>query len=586
MWFRAIPILLLGCVASPARLGDGLSADPSPNIHNLCFVDALKYSTVESAVRACARVGTVVIPPTYAGTDLLETRSGTRVWDFRHAQRPDGFTPVTDFGAKGDAATGTDGVSETGSNTFTAASRSFTSGRDEGKVIIITGAGADNGSLATTIKAVNSSNRVTLAAPARFTATGLTYWYGTENTPAFQDAYNSMKPLFLPAGKFLMTGTVKGAVPLVMTGLGEPSTIINDGTVFSIQGGDVFLNNFRMQAATKLTPVAPRDFPTRYAGTPVTLDRIGDGIGYQPKAEDSDVWSRVSKQQQSQQIGPVILAASAGAHIYRITGDLISILLVDVQFSEVARCDFRAGKNFVAGIALWHTPHDGRMNRRDKIHDNHIRYASYNGIAWAASENVAILNNQTENNGESGLKNYATQGDATYDRDVRVIGNQTRHNHYDGLDLSENYPHQNLLRASSVVSGNSSNYNDRTGTYADGLGWTLRDNTFEGNGLSGMSLDISDSIVAGNILRNNNTSHERHSHQMLIGPGKPSTNNTIEHNRIVSSIASGAAIFCPARSTGNKFKDNIATGGAIFDFRATPAESKGNSDSNGPYPDK
>lgn len=536
---------------------------------------------------ACGGTGIVVIPPTYAGMDSLENRTGAPVWDFRHLQRPEGFTPVTDFGAKGDAATGADGASEMGCTTFTAASGLFTSGRDEGKAIIITGAGADNTSLTTTIKAVKSSNRVTLAAAARFTATGLTYWYGTENTPAFQAAYNSMKPVFLPAGKFLMTDAVKGTTPLVLTGLGEQSTIIDDGTVFYVHGAKgIFLNNFRMQAATKLTPVAPRDFPTPYVGTPVALDRIGDGIGYQPKSEDLDVWSRVSKQQQAQQIGPAILAASDATHVYRITGDLISVLLFDVQFSEVALCDFRAGKNFVAGIALWHTPHDGRMNKQDTIHDNHVRYASYNGIAWAASENVSVLHNQTENNGESGLKNYSTQGDGTYDKDVEVIGNETQHNHYDGLDLSENYPHLNLQRASSIVSGNTSNFNDRTGTYADGLGWTLTDNTFVDNGLSGMSLDISDSIIAGNILKNNNTLHERNSHQMLIGPGAPSKNNVIEHNRILGSVASGAAILCSARSAGNKFNDNAATGGAIFDFRAAPAESSENSDSNGPYPDK
>ena len=101
-----------------------------------------------------------------------------------------------------------------------------------------------------------------------------------------------------------------------------------------------------------------------------------------------------------------------------------------------------------------------------------------------------------------------------------------------------------------------------------------------------MSLDVSDSIVSGNILENNNSLHERYSHQMLIGPGAPSKNNLIEHNRIVGSAASGAAILCSARSTGNKFKDNAATGGAIFDFRAAPAKSSGNSDSNGPYPNK
>jgi hypothetical protein len=73
---------------------------------------------------------------------------------------------------------------------------------------------------------------------------------------------------------------------------------------------------------------------------------------------------------------------------------------------------------------------------------------------------------------------------------------------------------------------------------------------------------------------------------MLIGPGTPSKNNVIERNRILGSVASGAAILCSARSTGNKFNDNAATGGALFDFREAPAESSGNSDSNGPYPDK
>ena len=587
MWPRTITILFLECAACLAQLVSGSPAKPWPSIKNLCFVDGLKYSTLESAMRACGATGVVVIPPTYAGMDALENRKGIPVWDFRHSQRPEGFTPVTDFGAKGDAATGADGASEMGSATFRAASGSFTSDRDEGKAIIITGAGADNTSLTTTIKAVKSSNRVTLAAAAGFTATGLTYWYGTENTASFQAAYNSMKPVFLPAGKFLMTGAVRGTTPLILTGLGEQSTIINDGTVFYVHGAEgIFLDNFRMQAATKLTPVAPRDFPTPYAGTPVALDRNGDGVGYQPKLEDVDVWSRLSKQQQAQQIGPAILAASDATHIYRITGDLISVLLFDVEFSEVARCDFRAGKNFVGGIALWHTPHDGRMNKQDTIHDNHVRYASYNGIAWAASENVAVLHNQTGNNGESGLKNYATQGDETYNKGVQVIGNETQHNHYDGLDLSEDYPHRSLQRASSIASGNTSNFNDRTGTYADGLGWRLTNNTFEGNGLSGMSLDISDSIISGNILENNNALHERYSHQMLIGPGTPSKNNVIEHNRILGSVASGAAILCSASSTGNKITDNAATGGAIFDFRAAPAESRGNSDSNGPYPDK
>lgn len=582
-----IIMLLLECATFLAQSTGGSPASLSPSISHLCFVDGLKYSTVDSAISACGATGTAVIPPTYAGSNSLENLKGNPLWDLRQSGRPQGFALVTDFGAKGDGVTGTDGATEIGSTTFTVVSGSFTSGMDEGKAIIITGAGVDNASLTTTIKAVKTSNRVILTAVAGFTATGLTYWYGTDNTTSFQAAYNSMKPLFLPPGNFLMTGTVQGKTPLVLEGSGEQSTIIDDGTVFHLyEGGPSLIDNFRMQAATRLTPVAASDFPTPYAGTPITLDRIGDGIGYQPQLQDQDVWPRVSKQQRSQQIGPNILAASDETHIYRITGNLISILLFDVQFSEVALCDFRGGKNFVAGIALWHTPHDGRVNRFDAIHDNHVQYASYNGIAWAAAERISVIQNRTEDNGESGLKNYSTQGDGTYDTDVQVIGNQTEHNHYDGLDLSEDYPHKNQHRASSIASGNTSNFNDRTGTYADGLGWTLSRNRFEGNGLSGMSLDVSDSIISGNILDSNNMLHERFSHQMLIGTSTRSRNNLIEHNRITGSVASGAAILCTPRSTGNKFVDNVARGGAIFDIRAAPAESRGNSDSKGAHPDE
>jgi hypothetical protein len=587
MWHRTISILLLGSAASLAQLMAGKRLTASPNINRMCFVDGLKYSTVESATSSCGETGVVVIPPTYSGTDSLKNRNGITVWDFRNSELPEGFTPVTEFGAKGDAGMGTDGASENGSDLFTSDSGAFLAGRDEGKVIVITGAGPENASLTSTIKVVNSSNSVTLAEAAGFTGTGLTYWYGTENTHAFQAGYESMKPLFLPQGQFLMTGTVKGTTSLVLTGSGTQSVLIDDTAVFEIHGGaGNFLNNFRLQAATRLTPIRPSAFPTPYAGTPVALDRLGTGAGYQPELQDLDVWAKVSKQQKSQNLGPRILLASDGTHVYRITGDLISILLFDVQFSEIALCDFRAGKNFVGGIALWHTPHNGRMNKKDAIHDNHVRYASYNGIAWAASEEVSVLHNRTEDNGESGLKNYSSQGDETYNTNLELIGNYTEHNHYDGLDLSETYPHTNQQRASSTVSGNTSNFNDRTGTYADGMGWTLTNNTFEGNGLSGMSLDVSDSVIAGNILKNNNTLHERYSHQMLIGPGQPSKNNVIEHNRIVSSAISGAAIVWSAASTGNKVNNNTATGGAVFNFRATPAASRGNSDSNGPYPDK
>jgi hypothetical protein len=560
-------------------------AIPAASVDNFCVVDGLKYKDVASATAACGNGGFVVIPPTFGGDT---SSSGSKsVWDFRHPESVKGLTPVTDFGAKGDAVSGADGRSHAGSEGFEAQSASFVKGRDEGKTIVITGAGPENGSLATTIKTVKSANRVLLATQAGFTGEGLTYWFGTDNTPAFQTAYASRKPLFLPVGKYLLTGTVKGSIPLFLTGAGTQSLIVDDKAVFDVHGNKGhYLDNFRMQAATRLTPVRPEGFPTPHAGTPVALDRYGTNLGYQPEPGDFDIWKKVSKEQQSQRIGPTLTMSSDGIHIYRITGDLVSILLFDTQFSEVALCDFRAGRNFVGGIALWHTPKDGLANRQDSIHHNTVRYASFSGIVWAAAEGVSVHNNVVEYSGESGFKNYGSQGDGTYDRKVEVIQNRSLHNHYDGLDLSEVYPHSNTHRTLSVVSQNISSYNDRTGCFGDGLEWKLTDNTFEGNGLSGMSLDVSESVISGNIVSHNNRLHDPRSHQMLLGPSQPSTRNVIERNRIVADRVSGAAIIWSSASGGNQIKENVASGGAVFQFGASPATSRGNSDSRGPQPER
>jgi hypothetical protein len=583
---RTIGIILLQCAAV---LGQATGGAPrkSANINSLCFADGLKYTTIQAAITACGAGGTVVVAPSFPETDSFTNPGGVALFDFRRHQHPDGLTPVTDLGAKGDAVTGGDGASQSGSSTFSSASGSFVSGRDVGKAIVITGAGPENASLTTTITGVSSPTQVTLATAAGFTAKGLTYWYGTENTAAMQSAYRAQKPLFLPPGKYLMTGTVKGSLPLFLTGSGAESVLIDDTAVFDVHGTRGHLiDNLRMQSATKLTAVRPNAFPTPNPGTPVAVDRIGAGIGYEPASGDNDIWAKVSKQQRDQRIGPTITISSDQTHIYRITGDLVSLILFDVQYSEVSMCDFRAGRNFVGGIALWHTPKDGLMNRHDSIHHNIVRYASFSGIVWAASERVYINHNVSENNGESGLKNYSSQGDGTYNSNAQVIENRSQHNHYDGLDLSETYPHSNKQQTSSVVSGNISSFNDRTGAFGDGMGWTITSNVFERNGLTGMSLDVSNSTISGNTLLHNNALHEANAHQILLAPGIPSMNNVIERNRIEAESAAGFAIVWSRQSTGNRVRENTATGGAVFSFGEPPVEARGNSDSRGRYADR
>jgi hypothetical protein len=581
--YRIVSILFLAHSTAFGQIG----APPSLKVNKFCVVGGPEYKTVEWAIAGCGKNGTVVLAPTYSASSSQVNGAGFPLLDLRHPEGVPGLTSVTNFGVRGDAQTAADGTSEAGSVTFTSGSAVFVPGRDEGKTIVITGAGPENASLTSKIHAVSSPTRVILQDSAKFTETGLTYWYGTDNAPAFQSACDAGRLLFLPPGKYLLLGTVKCHTPLFLVGSGDQSVLIDDVTAFDLHASaGNYLDNFRMQAATKLSPFPPSAFPTPHAGTPVALDRIGAGIGYQPELQDGDIWRKVSKQQQAQQLGTGIVSFSDETYIYRITGDLISILLFDVQFSEVAMCNFRAGKNFAGGIVLWHTPGDGRANRHDSIHDNHVSYASYSGIVWADADHTSILHNQTEYNGESGFKNYSTQGDGTYDTFIVLSDNATQRNHYDGLDLSESYPHKNNFRASSMASGNISSFNDRTGTYADGLGWTITNNVFEDNGLSGMSLDVSDSIISGNRLKNNNTLQDRYSHQMLIGTSTASTDNVIEHNRIVGAADEGAAIFWPDSATGNTVMGNIASGGAVFIFKQVPASAQGNVDSRGAYPDR
>ena len=322
--YRTMAIVLVGSAFILASVTGETPSKSAPSVRNICVVDGVNYRTIQSAISECRATGAVAVPATFNGTDSYENHNSIPVWDLRHPESVKGLTPVTDFGVRGDASHRADGASQNGSDLFISASASFDAGRDEGKAIVITGAGAENASLTTTIKGVSSPTQVTLAVKAGFTATGLTYWYGTDNTSALQTAYDSLKPLFLPPGKYLMTGTVKGSIPLFLIGSGSQSVIINDTNVFHIYGTvGPFLDNFRMESATKLTALPPNSFPTPHAGTPVAVDRIGSGVGYQPELQDLDIWDKVSKQQQAQQIGPTFLISADETHIYRITGDLV-----------------------------------------------------------------------------------------------------------------------------------------------------------------------------------------------------------------------------------------------------------------------
>lgn len=113
--------------------------------------NALAYSTLQATVTAAGTTGTVLIPPSYAGTDSFTNPNNVRVFDMRRHYSIDSgiYRDVREWGAKLDAI----GLIGGGSNsctvssglaTITCPNASFTAA-DNGKVLVCYGCGAASG---------------------------------------------------------------------------------------------------------------------------------------------------------------------------------------------------------------------------------------------------------------------------------------------------------------------------------------------------------------------------------------------------------------------------------------------------------
>ncbi len=111
----------------------------------------------------------------------------------RTVQRFDGKSDssksVESFGAVGDLLFRRDGVMSASSASLTSASGSFAA-NDVGKTIVVNGAGAAGVPLVTRIVSRRSAREVTLAAAASAAVSGEIFYYGTDDTAAFQRAIN------------------------------------------------------------------------------------------------------------------------------------------------------------------------------------------------------------------------------------------------------------------------------------------------------------------------------------------------------------------------------------------------------------
>lgn len=146
-----------------------------------------------------------------------------------------GFVHVADYGALGDVVVRNDGAISSGTPDFTAAGASFTVA-DQGKTILVAGAGAAGVTLVTTILTRVSATAVTLAANAS-TTVGATanFAYGTDDTTAINNAIAGVSgggTVLFDSKKYFSSGVnMTNTTSIKLLGAGNGINNISKGTI-------------------------------------------------------------------------------------------------------------------------------------------------------------------------------------------------------------------------------------------------------------------------------------------------------------------------------------------------------------------
>jgi hypothetical protein len=378
-------------------------------------------------------------------------------------------------------------------------------------------------------------------------------------TDAIQNATNSGKPVYFPAGTYkIVTGGISYTGTVVWYGEGAKSIIESDAVVITVNSGDnSSIDNLYMQNIT--APWIITRNPSNWATVPTVVQ--SNGLGYQPTVNDTDVWSSLTTEQQDQNIGPQLLfqGNASGITVSRIYGRFVSVIVEDAQNAVVRDCNFQAGKNFAGGVVFWNI--NDQQGEYNQAINNNIQYASYNGIIFARNYDGLAEGNICTSVGESGIKTYQGVIGATDARCYRMqlVNNNSMYAYYDGFDFSSDFPHTGTIDARHLITSNTTYGNRQTGFFADGLNTQFISNQARFTGKTGFALSYNQSLISNNLAWGcNQSAAVSGEHQMYVnGNGNAISNNYL--NR--AGVTQGYALF----ATGtNLVENNYGYDGTIF----------------------
>ena len=394
----------------------------------------------------------------------------------------------------------------------------------------------------------------------------------TDSSAAVQLATDTGLPVYFPEGTYKVSNITRVG-RTNWFGEGNASRIVSDTVVLTVtDGNNSQIDNLYMENET--APWIINRNPANWTAVPAVVQ--SNGPGYQPTANDTDIWGTLSPAQQNQDIGPKLIfdGEATGVEVSRIYGRFVSVILYNCSNSVVRDCDFRGGKNFLAGIAFWNMDGALPLGTMNRAINNVVRYPSFCGITFARNVDGLIQGNQVEYAGESGIKTYQdiTAGVPAYCYRMQVLGNFTKYSYYDGFDLQAQHALVGVIDTRHNVADNSTFGNYRTGFIMDGRNCLFVNNYSRSSGLTGMKLVIPYSLIQGNIVyEGNELNVVSGEHQLLIGGDFIS----ITGNFTSQSVANGVGIYADGQNfvSGNK---TIGAGAFLGTAGAISARTFGN----------
>jgi Salmonella phage P22 tail-spike len=376
----------------------------------------------------------------------------------------------------------------------------------------------------------------------------------SDSSAALQSAVTTGTVLIPTSCKFkILTGATRSGRVTVL-GSGSSSQLLGDGPILTITGGTgSVVDNFQMLNLVEPWLISRNHSKWRENVLP-TLRRSNEA-GYQPTVNDGDLWSGLTNEQKSQQVGPCILFRGDATDIAvsRICGRFVLILLYDTQFSSVTDCNIHGGKGASAAILFWNI--DGQMGQFNKALRNTIRYSSFSGIAFARNHDFQAIDNMCVYGGESGIKTWqgSIGGKASQCYRGQIQNNTCKYNYYDGVDAMSDASSNDNFLSYHQIQGNYCQQNGGDGINCNGQFNQITDNHISLNGRFGLwGAGLSRSKISGNFCIDNNQDRSATQHDLSIDGVKAA--NMISDNFVWAGDGqNNYGIFAPGANitTGN-----------------------------------